>query len=485
MKKTFKTAIALLLSVLMVLAGIQAVGFATFADEPEEPVEEVTVPEYNGFLYEAGEGTATIIGVNGLSGDVVIPDVIEDGDNELEVNKIAVGAFRGALDITSITVPASVTDITEGALNTTSVAEDTYKVKAGSLKEIKVDEGNGVYAAKDGILYDVDFSVLYQYPVGDGVTSFTVPEGVTAIGAWAFAGAVKLAEITFTDDVVSIGGAAFLGCKKLKSVELPKELDSVSDLTFCRSGLRSIDLPATVSAIGAGAFSNCASLSKVNFAEGSECTAIRDAAFNGCSALTKIDIPDNVKEIGNAAFLSCGLLTKVSFGEDSTLKTIGSYAFSRCGLIGSFALPDSVVSIGECAFLGDFTLRLKIGEGSALNDLGNQAFVGCFLMFSIDLPIMGADMEEGFVPGTLAARPFSASGILVIKYAGTVEQFGILAVATDIPLFATVRCTDGTVSGFDKPVDKTKALFKDIGDIIKLIFTRGKEKAPESIIYDV
>ena len=71
--------------------------------------------------------------------------------------------------------------------------------------------------------FEIEYGVLKKYrgPGGD----VTIPEGVTTIGAFAFAGCTALTSITIPAGVVGIGAGAFSGCTALTSISVP---DSVT-----------------------------------------------------------------------------------------------------------------------------------------------------------------------------------------------------------------------------------------------------------------
>ena len=80
----------------------------------EEEADVVTVDEV---MYVIGDdGTAALTGLqSGLSGEVVIPEVITVDGNTYPVTEIAAGAFRDCQQMTSVVIPAGVTVIGEGA----------------------------------------------------------------------------------------------------------------------------------------------------------------------------------------------------------------------------------------------------------------------------------------------------------------------------------------------------------------------------------
>ena len=65
-----------------------------------------------------------------------------------------------------------------------------------------------------------------------GLTSITIPEAVTSIGAYAFASCSGLTSITIPEAVTSIGEGAFYGCSGLNTVILPKMLETLEGGAF-------------------------------------------------------------------------------------------------------------------------------------------------------------------------------------------------------------------------------------------------------------
>jgi len=130
------------------------------------------------------------------------------------------------------------------------------------------------------------------------------------------------------------------------------------------TSLTSITIPATVTTIHGNAFSGCANLSIVTFAEGSRLESIGGQAFYRCTSLTSITIPASVTVIYaninygpmgtgyRGAFDDCSNLRTVIFEESSQLQTIGEATFENCNNLTIITIPESVMSIGRYAFLG-------------------------------------------------------------------------------------------------------------------------------------
>ena len=67
-----------------------------------------------------------------------------------------------------------------------------------------------------------------------------------------------------------------------------------------------------------------------NLWKGSQLKTISHNAYYECTSLTSIEIPASVEAIGNTAFSDCSSLATVTFEKGSRLKTIGNNAYYRC-----------------------------------------------------------------------------------------------------------------------------------------------------------
>lgn len=104
-----------------------------------------------------------------------------------------------------------------------------------------------------------------------------IPDGVTAIGARAFASCNTIKTVKFSNSVKVIKESAFDSCNELEKVTLSKQLKTIETSAFwgCRN-LTSIQIPDSV-------------------------TTIEFAAFCNCDMLNGIQLPKTVKKIGNYA----------------------------------------------------------------------------------------------------------------------------------------------------------------------------------------
>ncbi len=205
-------------------------------------------------------------------------------------------AFRSCRSLTKITIPAS----------TTYIAGDVFLYCTG-LKSISVAEDNPAYKAQNGFLLSKDGRTLVVCVNGE---LDAIPEGVTEIGASAFAGRTDLTSVTIPDSVTRIGESAFSGC----------------------SNLTNVVIPASVTYIGSKAFIGCNGL-----ADEDGFVIVRSLLYDYFGDGVDITIADSVTKIGANAFDNCDSLTNVTISESVT--SIGDSAFYNCGKLSLALLP--------------------------------------------------------------------------------------------------------------------------------------------------
>lgn len=112
-----------------------------------------------------------------------------------------------------------------------------------------------------------------------------------------------LQSITLSQDA-TIGNRAFKNCNKLSSVTIPTGVSAIGAEAFAGTVIRDIVIPDTVQVIGDGAFYNCGNLGTVTFESGgSQDKTIGDGAFYDCIGLNSVDFGTaRINEIGDAAF---------------------------------------------------------------------------------------------------------------------------------------------------------------------------------------
>ena len=90
---------------------------------------------------------------NHVSGDVVIPSSVEYNGTTYNVTAINYLTFLGCSNLTSITIPSSITFIEERVFQ-----------GCDALTSINVASGNTRYSSADGVLYNISQDTLIAYP---------------------------------------------------------------------------------------------------------------------------------------------------------------------------------------------------------------------------------------------------------------------------------------------------------------------------------
>lgn len=436
------------------------------------------------YTYTVSNGEATITDcVSNISGDVTIPSTL----GGCPVVAIGKNAFAVSINITSVIIPDGVTVIGESAFSlcgkmnsvtipdsVTAIGKNAFQACAAltevtipasvttigdnafyyctSLTGVWVSENNSAYSSdENGILFDKNKTALLLVP-GTVSGSYTVPNGVTAIGTYAFYNCrSNLIDVTLPDSLTAIGEGAFYGCTGLTVVTIPEGVTTVGAKAFydCKN-LTDVTLPGSLRSIGESAFRNCTGLTAVTIPDGVK--TIGKEAFGYCTGLTGVTIPASVTAVGDNAFYNCTGLTgvyisdvaawcRISFSQAASnplmycgtlylhgepvvellipngATTVGDFAFYNYSSLIGVTIPDSVTSIGKSAFaacknLTDVTIPgsvAAIGESafsgcSALTDvtirdgvtsLGNSAFYNCTALNAVMIPDSVTVLEKG------------------------------------------------------------------------------------------
>ena len=199
------------------------------------------------------------------------------------------------------------------------------------LSDAKIVEGGDYYYDDNGYHYyftSNDKIGDYAFYGCSGLTSLTLPSGVTSIGNYAFYGCRGLTSLTLPSGVTKIGGGAFFNCSGLTSLTLPSGVTSIGNYAFSGcSGLTSLTLPSGLTEIGYDTFSGCSGLTSLTLPSG--VTEIGEGAFASCSGLTSITLPSGVTEIGARAFSGCSGLTSI-YVYTEKLPKMGRDVFDGC-----------------------------------------------------------------------------------------------------------------------------------------------------------
>jgi hypothetical protein len=205
-------------------------------------------------LYETN-ADGTSVTITGYTNTVPSALVIPTNINGLTITAIGGGAFAGITDLTSVTIPSTVTMIGENAF-------------------------------ADG-----------------GLISITIPYGVTNIGFGAFLGCESLTHAIIPESVTTIGQAAF-GDTGLISVSIPGSVTELGNGAFSdNESLTNVIIePGITSLNQGGMIGGNPNLPTVTIP--ASVTNIEDDAFRACVSLAQAFFMGNAPAVDNTSFVS-------------------------------------------------------------------------------------------------------------------------------------------------------------------------------------
>lgn len=218
------------------------------------------------------------------------------------------------------------------------------------------------------------------------ITKIKVPDSVTNIGKQAFWGCKSLTDVFIPYSVITIGDFAFVDCNSLTGIWVdennPNYRNDEYGVLFNKTSTKLIwapdritgkyCIPNTVKDIGHTAFSDCISLTAVEFPE--NMVTIDCGAFSGCNSLVEITIPIGICVLSRQLFFGCENLTKVVLPDSVTI--IEHEVFRGCQKLTEITIPNSVTSIGHSAFHQCKNLT-KITIPDSVTSIGNSAISNC------------------------------------------------------------------------------------------------------------
>ena len=137
----------------------------------------------------------------------------------------------------------------------------------------------------------------------ESLMTINFPKSLLSIGGWTFYGTkLQIVDLSSCAELASIGSYAFCNCTELTDVVLPLSLLTLDNSAFSSSAIKSIDLSKTkLKDIKGYMFSSCRQLESVKLP--AELKSIENYAFNGCEKLSSmIELPATITSIGEGAF---------------------------------------------------------------------------------------------------------------------------------------------------------------------------------------
>ena len=319
---------------------------------------------------------------NKVSGSVVVPATVYDGNGaSFTVTGLAYMSFINRPQITALTLPSTITEIGEYAMNNV------------------------------------------------GITEIIIPSSVEKIGTGTFLACDKLQSANVLGENTEFGNGVFKNCPELRTVTISGVRELTAECFYNCPLLEEVTLPSALTSVGKTAFYNCQSLSVINLYATTP-PSVNESAFSGASKFTLIvpveSMQDYIRsdwsryaseiipmgpifEFGgvkysildsNTEATVCGyteelpseltIPAKVKNGNDEyTVSKIISLAFMDCSRLTEVTIPNSVTSIGVSAFSGCSNLSL-VTMSNPITSIAKDAFSG--------IPLRKLTLESTKVP---------------------------------------------------------------------------------------
>jgi len=220
----------------------------------------------------------------GLTGTLTLPEGIVTISNSM---------FENNDKLTDIVIPNTVTTISQDAFSycakiqaihipsSVIVIYNNPFYSSEKIEAVTVEEGNPIYYSENNCIIHQATNTLVI-----GCKNSVIPEGVMAIGAYAFAqcGLTQMPEIPTS--VTTVGDHAFLSCNDHGSLVIPETVTHFGQEAFIYGCFSTITVPHTIDTIPYRMFGMCQYMGEVTIPE--SITHIGDLAFSWCTKLKKI-----------------------------------------------------------------------------------------------------------------------------------------------------------------------------------------------------
>ena len=192
------------------------------------------------------------------------------------------------------------------------------------------------------------------------ITDLTIPEGASAVKAYALYNRTALKTVRMPSTMTAIGDYAFSGATALEEINIPDSVTTIGKYAFEKAAKAKIEsLPPVVTSIGDNAFYNCSEATFDKIPSG--LTTLSRYVFYGCKKATFGKIPEGVKSIQTQAFYNCQSLPMMDC--PASLTSISSMCFQGLGKVKAYAFRNTtaVVTMSNSnAFSSSFVANILV-----------------------------------------------------------------------------------------------------------------------------
>lgn len=353
--------------------------------------------------------TVTIISASDYGKEVVIPGVVNDGENEYEVTQLGRELFCNSI-ISKVTLPKSLRSLGAKAFYGCSdlqsvdlsfcevIGQSAFsqcpKLRA-SLGWLCPELGSNAFDTTATLIAPLSGAASYMYS-----PDWFYDDSFLGVSFRYWKEYFK--QITFVNDIVEISSQTLSDKSGIENVIGATEVSKVTglkvtgtinsyDIFIIRTKMYDLhyldlsdadivacdfpyyeDYHTSDNEVGAYAFRGLKNLISLKLPKNAK--VIGEAAVWGCGNLCEAILPEQLKGIGYGAFDNCERLVVASL--PPLLRYIGASAFSTCRSLKEVSFPRNLQSIYRNAFNGCESLA-EVRFPSNIQEVGEYAFASC------------------------------------------------------------------------------------------------------------
>jgi len=340
-------------------------------------------------------------------GAVTIPSTVSCYGMTANVTSLASNSFAYKDQLTSITIPSTISSIPEACF-----------MGAISLEEVnlpstikKIEYGAFQYCEKlTSITLPKELELIDCWSFSStGLSSLTIPASVTMIAGSAFANDANLESVDIQASLTIIPMEMFMNCHKLKEIRVPNAVTTIEERAFAScSSLNTVYLPASVRYMTNDAFLSPEDV-EVDVPDGVHQSHIQNVVIDNANPYFKSVDGVIYSKDGKSLILATSSV-KGDFTVPADVERLEQNAFTLCKDLKTVTLQEGVTSCGS--FAGCKSLE-KVILPNSLSRLCFSTFANCKSLKSINIPPSIKTIEEDL---------FRYSGLEEIILSDAVEE---------------------------------------------------------------
>ncbi len=210
--------------------------FGQILEPGETPVDPIITGTYKigNLYYQLQEDLTAVVQKNdenkNIGGSLTIPSSVTYGKYTYTVFAIRIGAFQNCTKLTSVTLPNTITVVSQQAFDGCSGLKSV--TLPSSLSAIGEQAFYGTALTSISLPATLEEIGMQAFQNCTSLTSISIPAGVSAIPSYCFYKCTALSSVKLQEGLTEIGGFAFAGCTALKTLTFPASVTTLKEKVF-------------------------------------------------------------------------------------------------------------------------------------------------------------------------------------------------------------------------------------------------------------